>query len=115
ARGRLGDLDLFVEGAGVATGVGMTWGAVGAEIPYDLVGALRVRGATVEQRACEKIGTGEGSQRLAGALPGRAPFTITVEQRTAPTGAAQSYYAATLSLDGRQPPRGDTSGCDFLR
>lgn len=26
----------------------------------------------------------------------------------------QSYYTATISLDGSHPPRGSTAGCDFL-
>ncbi|WP_337185174.1 hypothetical protein [Phenylobacterium sp.] len=113
ATGRLGGLEAFVEGAGAPTGIGVSWNATGAEIPYDVVGALRTRGAQVTEMACETLGVGEGERRYAGSLPGRAPFTIIVNQRTAPTGGAMSFYSATLSLDGRHPPRGSTAGCNF--
>ncbi|ODT88963.1 hypothetical protein [Phenylobacterium sp. SCN 70-31] len=113
ATGRLGGLEAFVEGVGAPTGIGVSWNATGAEIPYDVVGALRTRGVQVTEMACEKQGVGEGERRYAGVLSGRAPFTVTVSQRTAPTGAAMSFYSATLSLDGRHPARGSTAGCDF--
>ena len=113
AQGRLGGLEVFVEGVSAPTGIGVSWSAVGAEIPYDVVGALRTGGAQMTEMACEKQGVGEGERRYAGTLPGHAPFTVTVGQRTAPTGDAWSFYSATLSLDGRRPPRGSTAGCDF--
>lgn len=113
ASGKLGGLDVLVEGPGAPRAVGVNWGATGAMIPYDVVGAMRARGATLAEMSCEKIGTGEGGRSYAGTAPGRAPFTLRIDQRTAPTGNALSYYAASVSLDGRHPPRGSTAGCDF--
>lgn len=113
AAGRLGGLSVTIEGAAAPTGVGASWQAVGQPIPYDIIGALEQRGARMVQMSCQKFGTGEGERAYAGTLPGRAPFTATVFQRTAPTGNATSFYNVTLSLDGRHPPRGATAGCDF--
>lgn len=113
ASGKLGALDVSVEGRGAPTGLGVGWSATGAAIPYDVAGAMRARGVTLVEMSCEKLGTGEGGRSYAGTAPGRAPFTLRIDQRTAPTGDAMSYYGATVSLDGRHPPRGATAGCDF--
>ena len=95
------------------TAVGFNWTEIGAQIPYDVVNAMRVRGVTLTQMSCEKTGVGEGNRVYAGTAPGRAPFKINIDQRTAPTGNATSYYGVSISLDGRHPPRGSTAGCDF--
>lgn len=113
AVGSLGGLSASVEGKGMPTAVGFNWTEVGAQIPYDVVNAMRVRGVTLTQMSCEKTGVGEGSRAYAGTAPNRAPFKITIDQRTAPTGNATSYYRVSISLDGRHPPRGSTAGCDF--
>lgn len=114
ATGQIGGLSVDVEGRGLLpASIGVSWMKVGAEIPYDLPGALRARGATITEVACEKLGVGEGGRVYAGAAPGKAPFVLTVDQRTAPTGDANSYYSARVSLDGRAAPRGSTTGCDF--
>ncbi|MBX3486264.1 hypothetical protein, partial [Phenylobacterium sp.] len=113
ASGSLGGLSASVEGRGAPSALGFGWTKIGAEIPYDVVNAMRVRGARLVEMSCEKLGTGEGTRAYAGTLAGRAPFTVTVDQRTAPTGGATSYYSVSLALDGRHPPRGPTSGCDF--
>ncbi|WP_197422726.1 MULTISPECIES: hypothetical protein [unclassified Phenylobacterium] len=113
ASGTLGDLKVGVAGAGQPAEVSVGWQKIGAEIPYDVAEALRQRGARVDLAACEKLGVGEGEKAYAVSLPGRAPFGLTVFQRTAPTGNAWSSYSATVSLDGRQPRRGATGDCDF--
>lgn len=114
ASGQIGGLTVSVEGRGASpTSLGVSWMKVGAEIPYDVPGALRARGATVTEVACEKLGTGEGARTFAGLAPNKAPFVLTVDQRTAPTGNANSYYSASVSLDGRAAPRGSRAGCDF--
>jgi hypothetical protein len=114
ATGRIGVLAARIDGRGQPASAGVAWGAVGAEIPFDMVGALIARGATLMLMSCEQLGAGEGMRRFAGTLPGRAPFTLSIDQRTAPTGNAQSHWFAAVSLDGRHPPRGPTSPCDFL-
>lgn len=114
ASGTLGALETAVEGAGGAPrAVWVAWSKIGAMIPYDVVGALRQRGAQLTQVACEKTGAGEGERIYAGSAPGKAPFTLTIYQREAPTAGAFSRYSATVGLDGRTPPRGSMVGCDF--
>lgn len=113
ASGALAGLSVSVEGRGAPAALSMSWSQVGAEIPYDVVNAMRARSVTLVQMSCEKLGTGEGNRVYAGTAPGRAPFRLTIDQRTAPTGSATSFYAATLSLDGRHPPRGPATDCDF--
>jgi hypothetical protein len=113
ATGRLGGLSVAIEGAAAPVGISVSWQAVGEPVPYDVVGALEQRGARMDQMSCQKLGTGEGERNYAGTLPGRAPFTASVFQRTAPTGNTFSAYSITVSLDGRHPPRGATAGCDF--
>ena len=112
ASGTLSGVDVHIEG-NPPTAFGMGWMEVGAEIPYDVANALRARGVTMTEMSCEKIGTGEGNRTYAGTAPGRAPFTLAIDQRTAPTGNANSYYGASVRLDGRHPPRGSTAGCQF--
>jgi hypothetical protein len=63
--------------------------------------------------SCERMMAGEGTRVYAGTAPGRAPFTLTVSERSAPVANANSYYGANVSLDGRHPPRGSTAQCDF--
>jgi hypothetical protein len=113
ASGTLGDLKVGVAGAGQPAEVSVGWQKVGAEIPYDVAEALRQRGARVELAACQKLGVGEGEKTYAVSLPGRAPFGLTVFQRTAPTGNAWSSYSAAVNLDGRHPSPGPRDDCDF--
>jgi hypothetical protein len=112
ASGKLAAVAVQVQGNPPAA-FGIGWMEVGADIPYDVANALRVRGVTVTEASCEKIGVGEGIRIYAGTAPGRAPFTLTIDQRTAPTANANSYYGATVGLDGRHPRRGSTTGCQF--
>ena len=91
----------------------LNWTRVGAEIPYDMVNALRARGVALTVMSCERMMAGEGTRVYAGTAPGRAPFTLTVSERSAPVANANSYYGANVSLDGRYPPRGSTAQCDF--
>lgn len=113
ASGALGALDVAVTGAGRPEVVEVGWSQVGADLPYDVAEALRQRGARVEQVACEKLGVGEGQRVFSVAPPGRAPFALTVFQRTAPTGDAWSFYSAAAGLTGQPPARGATGDCDF--
>lgn len=113
ASGTLGGLSAYVEGAPTPTAFAVGWSKVGEMIPYDVPGALRARGVTVTEVACEKQGVGEGTRTYAGTAAGRAPFTLTVFQRTAPTGGAYSFYDASANLGGKHPARGSSSGCDF--
>ncbi|MEW5684933.1 MAG: hypothetical protein AB1942_08445 [Pseudomonadota bacterium] len=113
ASGRLGAFDITVSGRATPVSASAGWAAVGQPIPYDVVEALRQRGATLTLASCEKLGAGEGTRVFAGHAPGKPPFAVTIEQREAPTASANSFYSASISLDGRAPARGSTSGCDF--
>ncbi len=113
ASGTLGKLSAYTEGAPAPTVFGLSWGEIGEMPPYDVANAMRARGVTVTEAACEMLGPGEGSRIYAGTAAGRAPFTLTVFQRMAPTGGAYSFYTASANLGGRHPARGSTRGCDF--
>jgi hypothetical protein len=102
-----------VEGKPLPSAMQVSWTKVGELIPYDVVNAMRVRGATLTEMSCEKTGVGEGSRVYAGRIPDRAPFTLTVDLRTAPVAMATSYYNVRAGLDGRQPPRGSATDCEF--
>jgi hypothetical protein len=111
--GTLGALELQLEGKGPST-VRASWWKTGALIPYDMAGALEARGAKLTLVSCEKLGVGEGVRTWSGTAAGRAPFTLTIDSREAPTGDAESRWSAGMTLDGRTPSRGDTSACrDF--
>lgn len=113
ATGTLGQLSAAIDGRGSPATVSVHWAKVGAEIPYDIVGALRVRGLTIAEMSCEKIGVGAGTRTYAGTSAEHVPFALTIDQQTAPLGHMQSYYTATIRLEARHPPRGSTAGCDF--
>ncbi len=103
ASGRLGEFEVSVTGSPAVKTLGVNWGEVGAEPPYDIVGAMRARGVTLTEIACEEFGSGEWQRVFAGSAPGRAPFRLELGQRTAPTANATSYYGATIDLSGRVP------------
>jgi hypothetical protein len=113
AAGEIGGLTLMIEGQRAPASISGHWDEQAGEIPYDIAGAMRVRGVTLTVASCESSGSGAGVRTYAGTAPGRAPFTLTVDEQTAPLGHMQSYYDATISLDGRHPPRGATADCDF--
>lgn len=112
ASGALGDLAVSVSGSPNAASVGVSWMAIGAEPPYDVVGAMRARGVTVTEVRCEDLGAGEWQRVFAAEAPGRAAFGLEIGQRTAPTANANSYYAASVSLAGKPPaPGGRAQRC----
>lgn len=113
ASGRLGELDVAVEGRGTPSSLSVSWSQTAGEIPHDVVGAMRRRGVSLVEMSCEKTGVGAGTRVYAGTASGRAPFTLTIEQQTAPLGHMQSYYVASLGLGGRHPPRGTLANCEF--
>ncbi len=84
ASGRLGKLSVSVTGSPAAKTLGVNRSEVGAEPPYDIVGAMRARGVTLTEIACEEFGSGEWQRVFAGSAPGRAPFRLELGQRTAP-------------------------------
>lgn len=106
ASGRLGDLSVTVVGAPAAAQLSMNWMRVGAEPPYDVIGAMRVRGVQLTEIACEEFGSGEWQRVFSGIAPGRAPFRLEVGQRIAPFANSNSYYGAMIELSGQAPRPG---------
>jgi hypothetical protein len=113
ASGTFGGLAVIVTGREQPDSLGVSWMKTGAMIPFDVPRAMRQRGITVTQMSCEKLGVGEGQRVYDVTAAGRAPFALTIEQRTAPTASANSYYGATVDLQGRRQPRGPATDCDF--
>lgn len=113
AQGTYGGVQVEILGRAQPEQVLVNWSKVGVPVTFDVPDAMRKRGATLVQASCEKLGVGEGQRVYAGTMPGRAPFTLTIEVRDAPTASATSYYSATVGLDGRHPPKGAAAGCDF--
>lgn len=113
ATGTLQQLEVAIEGSSAPATVSINWAKVGVEIPYDIAGALRLRGIAITEMSCEKIGVGAGSRTYAGTSTGGVPFTLTINQQTAPLGHMQSYYSATINLEAGHPPRGSMGDCDF--
>lgn len=103
ASGRLGKLEVSVTGSPAAKTLAVNWMEVGTEPPYDLVGAMRVRGVALTEIACEEFGAGEWQRVFSGSAPGRVPFRLELAQRIAPFANSNSYYAATIDLTGRAP------------
>jgi len=99
AQGRLGDAHVQVDRNGPS--LNFMWGATGAMIPYDVVGALTVRGANVEMIGCSQLGVGEAAKVYRVAAPGKAPFQLSIYDRMAPTANAESFYNASASLNGQ--------------
>jgi len=66
ATGTLGQLEVAIEGSSAPATVSVNWAKVGGEIPYDIAGALRLRGIAITEMSCEKIGVGAGSRTYAG-------------------------------------------------
>lgn len=102
ASGRLGrPLSVQVDRAGPS--LNFFWGASGAPIPYDLLGALRGRGAQVAMVGCSMLGVGETSKLYRISVANRAPFALSIYDRMAPTANAGSFYNVGVNLSGRVP------------
>jgi hypothetical protein len=100
ASGRLGrDLAVQVDRAGPS--LNFQWSEAGAAIPYDVLGALRARGAEVAMVGCYALGMGENNEAYRVVAAGRAPFALSVYGRMAPTAAANSFYNVGAALSGQ--------------
>lgn len=112
ASGSLGDLSVSVAGSPAATQLSVNWMQVGAALPYDVIGAMRVRGVQLAEIACEEFGSGEWQRVFSGIAPGRAPFRLEVAQRSAPFANSNAYYGVTIGLSGQAPrPGGSAQVC----
>ncbi len=100
ASGRLGRaLSVQVDRAGPS--LNFYWSEAGAAIPYDVLGALRGRGAEVTMIGCYTLGMGENNESYRVAAAGHAPFALSVYGRMAPTANANSFYNVGAGLSGQ--------------
>ena len=100
--GRFGEVDVQIP-ADSPLRLVVGWGATGQPIPYDVVGALKTRGATVELIGCYDYGASESNSVYRVAAPDRAPFALTVYRREAPTASAESFLTLTVAPDRAIP------------
>jgi len=100
--GRFGGLDVRIPAAAPLRLV-VGWGAVGEPVPYEVVDALRLRGASVDLIGCYDYGATESNSVYRVAAPGHSPFAMTLYRREAPTASANSFLTVTAGVDGRIP------------
>jgi hypothetical protein len=99
AQGRLDAADVQVDRQGPS--LNFFWAETGGLSPYEIVGALRARGAEVTMLGCSQLGTGEFNKAYRVNASGHAPFMLSVYDRTAPTANAESFYNVSANLSGR--------------
>jgi hypothetical protein len=100
--GRFGGVDVQIPTAAPLRLV-VGWAAVGEPVPYEIVDALRLRGASVELIGCYDYGATESNSVYRVAAPGHSPFAMTLYRREAPTASATSFLTITVDADGRVP------------
>jgi hypothetical protein len=100
--GRFGGVDVQIPAATPLRLV-VGWGAVGEPVPYEIVEALKLRGASVELIGCYDYGATESNSVYRVAAPGHSPFAVTLYRREAPTANANSFLTVTVDADGRIP------------
>lgn len=100
ASGRLGqDVSVQVDRNGPT--LNFFWSGTGEPIPYNIVDALRVRGAEVSMIACYSLGGGENTEAYRVLAPGRAAFAMSIYHRDAPTANADAFYNVGVGLSGQ--------------
>src|SRR5262249_53634622 len=102
AFGQLGDVAVGVTSK-PTLGVTFSWFKEGTPIPFDLEGALRVRGVTLSMIGCLSFGAGESSRVYQATAANKAPFALTVAAREAAVASQSSDYSATADLSGKTP------------
>lgn len=79
------------------------WSQAGAPVPYDVVEALRSRGARLTPIGCYAYGASESNTVWRVDLAGHAPFALSVYRREAPTAEAWSTLTVGFDADRRIP------------
>jgi hypothetical protein len=106
AMGTLGDLTVALLGTPAAiTRISFSWQETGAQAPYDLIEALRMRGLTPQTLGCPQFGMASAGQEkvMQVAAPNRTVFTLTVYDRAAPTGIDWGVYEVDADVSGSIP------------
>jgi hypothetical protein len=100
ATGKLGaDLDIAVQRA--PPSLAISWSGGGDIVPYDIVEALRGRGATLAVVACQSFGTGDNIIVYNVSAPAHAPFGLQVYAHDAAMAGAHAPFNVTLDLSGQ--------------
>lgn len=102
ASGRLGDLDVLVTRM-PAPGVTLRWFKDGEPIPFNLEGALRVRGATLTMIACLAFGSAEDTRIYRVVASGKSQFALTIARREAAVASQSSDFSASTDFSGSMP------------
>ena len=71
------------------------------EAPSRVVSALAQAGADTAMIGCAQLGVGEFQKAYRVSAPERAPFMLSIYERTAPTANASSFYNVSLDLSGQ--------------
>lgn len=81
------------------------WQQQGMASPYNIIDALRIRGATLRTLGCPQYpGATMGREKVMLAeLEGQSSFLITVYTRPAPTGTEQGLYQVDVDFSGEIP------------
>ena len=97
ASARLGEVTARVS----PTGIALSWFKNGEPIPFRLDEALKVRGTPPAMIACLSFGAGEGTTVYRVSPVGKAPFVLTIAQRSAAVASQSSDYSATADFSGK--------------
>lgn len=100
--GRFGGVDVQIPAAAPLRLI-VSWGAVGEPVPYEIVDALRLRGASADLIGCYDYGATESNSVYRVAAPGHSPFAMTLYRREAPTASANSHLTVTADAESRIP------------
>lgn len=102
ASGQMGDIEVAV-GRAPAPSIVFNWFRAGDTIPFDLQGALGVRGASLSMIACQYFGSGEGTRIYRVAGPGKAPFALRVAILEAAVASQSSTFTAAADFSAAMP------------
>lgn len=104
--GPLGDVQVALSGSEAAvSAVQLYWEEQAGYPPYDMLGALRLRGAEVTSLGCPTFPMASDGQEkvVAVAAPGHAPFVLAVYHRPAPTGNEWGIYSVDAGFGAAMP------------
>jgi hypothetical protein len=104
--GPLGDVQVALMGSKEAvSAMGLYWEEQAGYPPYDVLGSLRMRGASVATLGCPVFPMASAGQEKVVAVeaPGHAPFVLAVYHRPAPTGNEWGLYHVDAGFGGALP------------
>jgi hypothetical protein len=100
--GTLGDLAVHLADS---DRLSFSWYRTGAEVPYNVIDALRLRGVALRSLGCPQYpGASMGREKvMAAEASDRAPFILTVYSRFAPTGIEPGLYEVDADFSTALP------------